>query len=139
MNHWRAARRDSGETLIEILAAVVIIGLAGVAIVTAMTVSIRLSDYHRKQATSSAILHNYAEKLAAAYLPCSAANSQPYTLPAQSGFGTPVIVVAYWTGTAFGTTSCPPGGDPGVQRVTLTVTSTDNRVSDNIIVVLRNP
>jgi len=139
MNRLRAARRDSGETLIEILTSVVVLGLAGVAIMTALTLTVRLSDSHRKIANDSAVLHNYAETLQASYQACTAGNSQPYSLAAKPGFSAPVIEISYWTGTAFTTPTCPASGDPGVQRITLTVTSTDSRAKESITVVVRKP
>ncbi|WAX57112.1 type II secretion system GspH family protein [Jatrophihabitans cynanchi] len=139
MSRLQRLNDDRGDTLIEVIAAVFVLGIAAVAIVSAMTMSVKISDYHRKQADASAVLHNYAESLVAGYRPCTSANSQPYTLAARSGFAAPSVTVSYWTGTSFGSTSCPAGGDPGVQRVQLAVSSIDSRASETLTVVVRQP
>jgi prepilin-type N-terminal cleavage/methylation domain-containing protein len=139
MSRLRRVADDRGDTLIEVIAAVFVLGIAAVAIVSAMTMSVKISDYHRKQANASAVLHNYAESLVAGYQPCTSANSQPYALAARSGFTAPSITVSYWTGSGFGSTSCPAGGDPGVQRVQLAVSSIDSRATESLTVVVRLP
>ena len=68
---------DEGETLIELIIAVAIMGIAVVAIVGGITTSILMSDVHRKQATAGACVRNYAEAVAAyvaADSPASQAN-----------------------------------------------------------------
>lgn len=139
MSRLRQLADDRGDTLIEVIAAVFVLGIAAVAIVSAMTMSVKMSDYHRKQANASALLHNYAESLVAGYRPCTSSNSQPYTLATQAGFTAPSVTVSYWTGSSFGSTSCPAGGDPGVQRVRLAVSSIDSRASESLTVVVRQP
>ena len=51
---------DRGETLLELLIAVVIMGVAVVAVVAALVNSVQLSDVHRKQATAAAKAYQQA-------------------------------------------------------------------------------
>src|SRR5215510_16442827 len=74
---WRRKRPpdDRGETLIELLVTVVLLGTAVVAIVAALGTAIRVSDIHRKQANGGAYVRAYAEALetyvaAGNYQPC---------------------------------------------------------------------
>ena len=54
-------RRDAGESLIELLIAVAIMGIAVVAVVGLITTGIVMSDIHHKQAIAGAYVRDYAE------------------------------------------------------------------------------
>lgn len=143
----QAARTDAGVTLIETLAAVVILGIAGVAVMAGLQLSVKASDIHRKQATGGAYVRSYAEAIekyldtTGNYVPCAGAGA--YT-PAVVGFSAPAGYTASATvatpldgsGAAITTGACP-SRDKGVQRVTLTVTSNDSRAAERLTVVLR--
>jgi prepilin-type N-terminal cleavage/methylation domain-containing protein len=128
---------ERGESLLELLVAITIMGIAVVAIAGGISISIMVSDSHRKQALASVALHRYAETLESSYSPCSGTTLASYTLPQQPGFNPPTITVAYWTGSW--ATTCPGGTDPGAQRVTVQLVSTDGRASESLSVVLRKP
>jgi type II secretory pathway pseudopilin PulG len=148
---WRRKRLDDdrGETLVELLVTVVILGTAVVAIVAALGTAIRVSDIHRKQANAGAYLRAYAEALEtyvaknpSGYQPCpvGAAYDGKLTIvaPDDVRFDQPSVVsVEYWTGTAW--QSACPASDVGVQRVKLQVRSQDGRVDETLTVVLRKP
>jgi Tfp pilus assembly protein PilE len=126
---------DQGETLIELVIAIAILGVCVVAIGSSVVGAVMISGLNRSQADAGRVLHNYAETLeAATYTSCATT----YSLPTQTGFQAPTLNVAYWNGSTFQIT-CPGGGDQGLQRVTITVTNTDGRVSQSLRVVLRNP
>jgi type II secretory pathway pseudopilin PulG len=143
---------DRGETLVELLVALVILGIAVVAIVGGLASSVLISDVHRKQAQAGVIVRDYAEALQAAvtasqlnYAACPAAPGYAPSAAALSATGftvpsgyTAAASVQYWDGSStFG--SCPAGGDTGLQRVTLTVSSDDGRARQALEVVLRKP
>jgi prepilin-type N-terminal cleavage/methylation domain-containing protein len=143
---WAAER---GDTLIEVLVAVAILGIAGAAIMGGFASSIVLSTVHRELATTASDSRNFAELLdkaiddkAIAYTACAgaAAYSSPpgFTNPTDHHNTAQVTAVAYWNGTAF-VGSCPPGGDQGVQRVSVSVTNTDTRAISDAQVIIRKP
>ena len=110
-----AGRGQEGTTLVEVLVAVAILGIAFVAVLGGMATSIMSSDIHRKQADSMAVLTRYAEVVkAAGYTACASTYSPPFSPP--SGYQPSVTGVRYWDGTAF-QASCGP--DKGLQRVSL--------------------
>jgi type II secretory pathway pseudopilin PulG len=136
---------DRGETLIELVVALAILGIAMVAIVGALGASITMSDIHRKQSTAGAEVRNYAELVqnyvaGTGYTACAAPASYAaatvgYTAP--SGYAASPTTVKYWTGSAW-SASCP-GTDIGLQQLTLSVSSTDTRAVEQVVVVLRKP
>lgn len=132
MKRYRRIEGERGETLLELVVAIAILGVAVVAIASGIAVSVVVSGTHRDQANAGAYLHNYAEQVSADYTGCGA--SLP-SLTAKTGFQAPSLSVKYWTGTAFGPSTCST--DPGVQQVTITVTSVDGRVTESLIVIVR--
>ena len=150
---WRRfENRDEGETLIEVLVAVVIMGLVGVAVVAGLMLAATASDIHRKETTSGAYVRSYAEAIqnyvsqthlvggvpTTNYQPCAAHDS--YT-PALVGFSVPTGYrasqsAALAVSPTGGTVACPTA-DTGVQLVTLTLTSADNRATQTLAVILR--
>jgi type II secretory pathway pseudopilin PulG len=141
---------DRGESLIEILVAVLILGLTAVAVTGGLLASVKLSDVHRKQATGGAYARDYAESVSryvagTGYVPCAAAGAgSPYApgtvgFSAPSGYTASVTSVRYWpaSGTTWPTTC--PSPDRGLQQVTLQVASADGRATETSVVVLRKP
>jgi type II secretory pathway pseudopilin PulG len=149
MSPGRGARlgSDQGETLVEVLAAVVILGIAGVAVMAGLLLSVKASDIHRKETTGSAYVRSYAEAIqnyvdaagTTNYKPCAGAD---WYTPAKVGFTVPTgftasQTVALSVSPTGSTSSC--SSDTGVQAVTLSVTSADNRASEKLFVILRKP
>ena len=139
---------DKGETLIELMIAVAIMGIVVVAIVGGIATSIMMSDIHRKQATAGAYVRNYAETVVAyvaAGTTASNANfagSSPDYSPSTvsftalpGGFVASVSSVSCWDGVGF--SGCSTAS--AVQQVTLTVASSDTRASESLVVVVRKP
>jgi type II secretory pathway pseudopilin PulG len=147
---------DRGESLIEILVAVLILGLTVAAVMGALLTSVKVSDIHRKQATGGADVRSYAESVtravaAGGYKPCAApsdylpvagtAATAVHFTPS-AGFTPTVTRVEFWSDTGPGTpwtwtSACAP--DWGLQRVTLQVASADGRATEQAVVVLRAP
>lgn len=136
---------DRGETLIELLVALTILGIALVAVVGALAASITMSDIHRKQSTAGAEVRNYAEQVAnyvsgTGYASCAAPSAYAaatvgYAAPA--GYSATPTAIRYWNGSAW-SASCP-ASDTGLQELTLSVGSTDTRAAEQVVLVLRKP
>lgn len=149
------ARRhgDHGETLIEVLMSIVILGIALVAILGGMATSVLSGDIHRKESTATSVLVSASEALkdpSVHYKPCATASEPTYTsalasLPGTglpSGWAAPVISrVSYWNGTAFGAVcydTAAYGNLLRLQQITVTVKSPDNRAVEAFSLVKRD-
>jgi prepilin-type N-terminal cleavage/methylation domain-containing protein len=54
---------DRGESLVEVLVAVAILGIAGVAVLGGLEMSVKASDVHRKETTGGAYVRSFAEAI----------------------------------------------------------------------------
>jgi prepilin-type N-terminal cleavage/methylation domain-containing protein len=135
---------DRGDTLVELLVAVVIMGIAVVAVTGGVAVSIRMSDVHRKQSQAGAYIRDFAEAIEnavaaspSAYVACAGAGTYDsyYTVPGPFAVPAPTPV-RYWDGSAFVSTC---GTDSGVQQLSLRIDSADHLVSETLVIVIRKP
>jgi type II secretory pathway pseudopilin PulG len=135
---------ERGETLIELLLTIVIMGITVVAVVGGLLAAIRMSDIHRRQATAGAAARDYVENVdrfvaGTGYVGCAGSSAYaPATVgfSAPAGFTAAVVSVRFWTGTAW-TSSC--SSDQGLQQLTVQVQSADGRATEQAVVVLRKP
>ncbi len=136
---------DRGETLVELIVAIVLLGITVAAVMGGLFAAVHVSDVHRKQATAGDSARDYAESLdafvaAGGYVEC--VGPQAYQ-PASVGFGAPagfsgrVSAVAFWNRKtrSFGT-SC---SSAGLERVTVEVASADGAATERSVVVVRKP
>jgi type II secretory pathway pseudopilin PulG len=119
--------RDGGESLIELMIAMVVVGLAVTAILGGLGMAVATSTMTRDQARVQALLGSWAESISAttdtggyAYAPCASAGSFPGPPPLPPGFSGVVTGVTYWDGAAWAGTCAT---DTGVQKVRLRITS----------------
>ncbi|MFK4090066.1 type II secretion system protein [Kribbella sp. NPDC020789] len=134
--------RERGESLLELVVAIALMGAAVVAVMAGLTTTVLMSDRQRKEATAVATVRNYAEALQnyvanGHYVACATTYDVPgFAVP--EGFTANVVSgsVQYWTGTLW-LPLCLP--DRGLQRVQVSVTSTDGRAAQTLDVVLRKP
>jgi type II secretory pathway pseudopilin PulG len=146
----RRNRRDPrGETLLELLVTVSIMGTAFVGILAGIGTTFMATDAHRQAATAEGVMRSYAERMAdptdVAYVDC--ATTATYASP--TGFALPTVAwsasvtqVRYWQGDTPPTfTGSCPSPDNGLQQMTLTVKSPagDHQVTDILAVVKRKP
>jgi Tfp pilus assembly protein PilV len=125
---------DQGETLIELIIAIAIMGIAVVAIVGGIVTSILMSDIHRKQTTAGAIARDDAELLVATgYRPAC-----DYAPAPSAGFTVVVNSVSHWDSTAVPTPKFVPGcADTGLHKVSIKVASADVRATEYVDVIIR--
>lgn len=150
---------DAGETLLELIVAMTILGIAGVAVMTGLSISVKSSDQHRQEATSSAYVRAFAEAIqtwvdANGLVGCPPGSDPSATYKGRapalpSGYQPSVDTVEYWGHLPGYTPSDPRPGwvsacEPGAsQRLGLKVAgpggtggvATDERLT----VVLRQP
>jgi type II secretory pathway pseudopilin PulG len=137
---------DRGETLVEVLAAVVILGIAGVAIVAGLMLSVKASDMHRKETTGGAYVRSFAEAIqnyvaAGNYTGCAGANAYKVSAVTSQVTGLP----GTYTLTQKAARSVGPNGvaaagcgtDTGVQQLELHVSSNDGRADEKLVIVVR--
>jgi type II secretory pathway pseudopilin PulG len=139
---------DAGSTLIEVLMAVVLVGVAGASILGGMASSIWGTDVHHKQVQVGLALTSAAERLkdpALAAVPCADETTPSYVAAVQAGdrpdaWGTGtvhIVDVAYSSGTGFSAT-CRDTDALGhrltTQLITLRAASPDGRASDTLVV-----
>jgi hypothetical protein len=142
----RRDRNDAGDTLVEILISLTVLGVASVAILLAFATSISGSGVHRQAVSFDAALRNASAEATGAiaqlgitdFNNCTAANTvnTPATftnLP--TGYTAKISGVEYWTGSTWTglqqplpTTTCPIGvstlqATSGLQLLTIQVTS----------------
>ncbi|MEU0093482.1 type II secretion system protein [Kribbella sp. NPDC006257] len=136
---------ERGETLVEILLAVAIMGIVAVALMAGLATSVLMSDIHRKQATAGTAVRDYAEALqnyvADGHYVDNCLSPAPYALSSivdSPGFHHLVVPgsIRYWDGTTWQPTCTT---DKGLQKLTVRAYTDDGRASEQLVVVLRKP
>lgn len=140
---------DRGETLIELLATIAVMGTAVVAIIGATGTAIHLSAIHRNQAKAGAYLREFAEAIEArvaasptGYRSCATAGnySGPSVYaPADTSYTATATDVRVWDGAGNWLASGAGCTDRGVQRVSLRVQRSGAIVGETLDIVIRRP
>jgi type II secretory pathway pseudopilin PulG len=129
---------DAGETLIEILIAIAVMGIAFAALLGGMLTAATMSGVHRLQADGHLqLVHAIETVKAAPYVPCT----KSYLVSDVPTDWAVTDTVEYWDGTNFGATCLEPPDGPvpyyRTQRITFVVASSDGRVSRTETVLKR--
>lgn len=137
---------DAGETLLEVVLAVLFIGLVVVTLVGGLGTAASLSESHRDVTSAEVELKAGAEALkAATYVP--AATTATYALavssaPTSSGFKrevTAVKCIATTTSTFDLSSAGSCSSSSVLQSITVAVTSAADGVSESITIIKRKP
>ena len=124
---------DSGASLVELLVAMTLMGIAFIAILAGLGTMLRAQQQQQTIVTVDSHLRSYSEGLLAApYINCASG----YTLAAPSGFSVNVAV-RYWNGDlpATFTATCPAAGDASLQQLTVVMTRTVDGWQDTLQLV----
>ena len=142
---------EDGFSLAELLVTIVLVSVTFVAILTGLMTTIRVSASHRTQATTDAVVRSAAEWV-------KDMSNNPYRttcngpamyslngLAMPTGYSATITRVEYWDGAAPGATDtytpafgpCPAGGDKGLQRITITATSSDGQATETVQIMKR--
>ncbi len=128
---------DAGLTLIEVLVAILIIGIAAASVVAGLGAVSRASAQHRTMTNEETTIRDVTELLVKPpnsttdpYTACTSTTTPTYTDPLSSPpthLTVSITVTGYWNGMS-GTTptflgSCPSGGDQGMQKLKITVSA----------------
>ena len=123
----RSERDDRGETLLEILIAMVILGITTAAILGAFASAISESARHRSLVVMNTMLRNYAETATSQiqfqknplYTACATSYAVTGLATPPSGYSLTLSSITYWNGTVFGTT-CSSASAPQLLTVQAT-------------------
>ena len=145
-------RSEAGNTLVEILITIVVVAIGVVGIMPALANSLALTDRYSKHSKADQVLTQVIEAVQRADYVCSGTTSYDSVLAdlgVSTGYSIQVTKLEYWTSTsstnAFAVAGCPPTPAPPAkiapifytQRITVTVSSRDNRGRQTIEVVKR--
>ena len=125
---------ERGETLLELVVSVAIMGIIIIAFAGGLIAVTYMSDVHRKQASAGAYVRDYAEQIEqwvadGNYPGC--ADSAAFTAVA-----VPSIPASGYAKSA--TATCYQAG-LDIAQLTLKVNSTDNRATEQLVIFVRKP
>lgn len=124
---------ERGETLLELVVAVAIMGIIIVAFAGGLLAVTYMSDVHRKQASAGAYVRDYAEAIenwvaAGHFAGCGSTNTYDTVKPTMPASYNAAVQVE---------TPCSYG--PDIAKLTLRTWSTDNRASEQLVIFVRRP
>jgi type II secretory pathway pseudopilin PulG len=138
MHRPRRATGEAGETLVELLVTVTIMGIAVVGLVTGIGTAIRLSGTHRTQASTGLVLVTAAEAVKGFSAPsapdtCSPTLKDDYA-PALTGL---TSLPAGWSSSNLSITevTCPSVNGLVLPKVTVKATSPNGEATESVDVV----
>jgi len=140
----RGVDGERGDTLVEVMMTVAIVGIAFTGILAGLATAINLSGMDRSDANLRTVLVSATESVKQqTYVPCPGANNNSYnptsgvTLPSGWSASNVVVTQIYgWNGSAF--TSCSGLSTDGkLQLIGIKAVSPDGRSKDGIEIVKR--
>lgn len=131
MSRWMRADSNVGETLVELLISIVLLGIASTAVIGTITMGIKAASIATGTGNDQNVLRNWAEQIEAMPYDLCAYPSQPapvaYPNSATLPTGTTLSItdIRYWDGSAYVASSgaCVDANDKGLQEITLSASS----------------
>jgi hypothetical protein len=131
---------DAGESLVELLVAILIMGITVVIVVGGLATSVMVSGTSRQQGQAVAHLKSFTANVdgiaTAGYQNCATSTTYAPTYSPGGGFSAEIVDVFYWTGSGWAD-ACTT--DTGVQRITLRVWHTGYNVEERTDLIIRRP
>jgi prepilin-type N-terminal cleavage/methylation domain-containing protein len=125
-------RDDRGFTLVELIIAITLMGLAVGAVFGGLGLFFKIQRTQQSNARIDAEIRNYAERiLAEPYADCATAAS--YEAAAEPADLSATVAVAYWDGQLPATFSGTCGTDAGLQQITI-VLSDDGGATGTLVI-----
>ncbi|HZR15534.1 MAG TPA: type II secretion system protein [Acidimicrobiia bacterium] len=135
----RGHRGERGETLVEILVTIAVVGITLTGILGGIALAVRSSGEQQGRATAETVLRDEAEAVLSrtvTYVPCATTSSYRPSYTPPSGWQASITAVQYWDGkTPAGWLGTCPSPDNGLQRLTLS--ATDGHVTETVDVLKR--
>jgi prepilin-type N-terminal cleavage/methylation domain-containing protein len=125
---------DRGETLLEVVVAVAIMGIVLVAFAGGLVTVVLMSDVHRKQASAGAYVRDYAEAIESWVADGNFASCDNEA--AYESIAVPAFPPTGYTKRLVGS-DCSYGND--VPRLTIEVSSNDQRATEQLVLFVRKP
>ena len=128
---------ERGESLVELLVTIAIIGIAVIALVAGLATAIVASGAHRQQADAGAIARNVAEEIKDVDQPfVDAGGDYGSAWSDVDPKGTSIAVSTQcWNGDTPATFAGCPAGDRGLQQITVSVS--DDGASESVTILKR--
>jgi type II secretory pathway pseudopilin PulG len=136
---------DEGTSLVEVLLATAILGIAVVVLISGLTTAVFSSGQHRQQASAGAYLRSAVEAVKGQnFVPCAGTGSYTVSgvVTAGSGFDQPVITsVTHFTAAGGSLVALPvcTTATNEVQVITMSVSSSDARTAESVRFSMRRP
>jgi type II secretory pathway pseudopilin PulG len=142
MNRPRC-RGEAGESLVELLITISILGIAVVALLTGLATAIRFSGTHRTYANADVVLGAAAESVKSAAPVACPLSGTAYNSALSSSNANLGVLPSPWTASNLKITAraCSSGADSALalQTITITATAPGGGPSQTIDVVKRSP
>jgi prepilin-type N-terminal cleavage/methylation domain-containing protein len=140
---------EDGVSLVEVLVALAIIGIAVTSIVGGLGTASIASDTHRKEVNTDTVVRSYAEVIKEqvhlnGYVPCATVTSYPIPRDVwepPAGYVTSFDLIQFWHALPApgGFTDPPCATDEGAQLISVSARSVDGRDTESLQVIVRTP
>jgi prepilin-type N-terminal cleavage/methylation domain-containing protein len=127
-------RAENGFTLVEILVAVAIMGIAVVGILMALATMLNVSTVGRSLANVDQVTRKYSESITAASYASCASSYSSVTLPSGYSFSSGPTIT-YWNGDNPPTFASSCSSDKGVQRIAASLREQSSGQTANVVVI----